>query len=190
MQNKGIILIISGPSGCGKSTVLSEIYKKIPKHFFSISATTRNPRPGEVDDVDYHFSSKEKFRSMLERDEFLESAQYVGNYYGTPIKPIYDHYENGYVVILDIDVQGFRQVKSKIPEATSIFITPPSLEELEARLRARGTESEEKIRQRLTVAAKELEMIGLYDHVIVNDDVYKASEEILKIINNIEVSKL
>lgn len=103
-----------------------------------------------MDGVDYHFISKEKFRSMLERDEFLESAQYVGNYYGTPIKPIYDHYENGYVVILDIDVQGFRQVKSKIPEATSIFITPPSLEELEARLRARGTESEEKIRQRLT----------------------------------------
>lgn len=183
MKNKGMILIISGPSGCGKSTVLSRVFAGLEKYFFSISATTRKARPGEENGVDYHFISREEFDEMLKNDEFLEHATYVNNSYGTPLKPIYDHLSEGYVVILDIEVQGFMQVREKMPEAIAVFIAPPSVEELENRLRGRGTESEEKIAKRLETAKKELTYKHLYDYVVINDDVDRASAEILEIIS-------
>ena len=183
MKNKGKILIVSGPSGCGKSTVLSKVFEGIPRHFFSISATTRSPRPGEKDGVDYYFISREEFEKMMENGEFLEHAEFVGNCYGTPIKPIYEYADKGYTVILDIETKGFMQVKKKIPEAVSIFIAPPSLEELEKRLRGRGTEPEEKIKKRLEEALNEKQLINLYDYVIVNDDVDNAAKMILNILD-------
>ena len=183
MANKGKILIISGPSGCGKSTVLSKLFKMLPKYFFSISATTRTPRPGERDAVDYYFITKDSFEQMIANDEFLEYAQFVGNYYGTPIKPIYEYSKNGYTVILDIETQGFMQVKEKISDAVSVFISPPSIDELEKRLRGRGTESEEKIKKRLCTAANEMSFSHLYDYIVINDDVSRAANEIYEIIN-------
>ena len=184
MTNKGKIVIISGPSGCGKSTVLAEVFKKLSNYYFSVSATTRKPREGETDGVDYLFISKNRFKKMLERNEFLEHAEYVGNYYGTPIAPIYDNSEAGNTVILDIEINGFRQIKEKLPEAISIFIAPPSLEELERRLRRRGTESEEKIIERMNTASEQLKCAELYDHVVINDEVCRAADEILDIINS------
>ena len=156
-DNKGGIYIISGPSGAGKSTVLGKLFTKLDKYFFSISATTRAPRPGEEDGVNYYFVSREKFLSMIENDELLEYAEYVGNFYGTPLKPIYDHVNDGYAVFLDVEVKGKKQVSEKVPEAVSIFIAPPSLEELENRLRLRATDTEEAIAMRLNRAREELD---------------------------------
>ena len=183
-KNNGKILIVSGPSGCGKSTVLAALFEKLPKYYFSVSATTRPPRPGETDGVDYHFISVQEFEEMIENDELLEHAQFVGNYYGTPLKPIYEYSRKGYTVILDIEINGFLQVKEKLPEAESVFIIPPSLEELERRLRSRGTESEDKIKQRMDTAESQMSYAELYDHIVINDDVCRAADEIFNIINS------
>jgi guanylate kinase len=138
MRKKGKLYIISAPSGTGKSTVIRCLMKLRKNLFFSVSATTRRPRPEERDGREYHFISREQFEDMIGHNEFLEYAEYVGNYYGTPIQPIRDHIEKGFDVILDIDVQGHRQIIEKMPEAVSVFLAPPSLEELENRLRKRG----------------------------------------------------
>lgn len=152
------------------------------KVFFSISATTRAPRAGEKDGVNYHFISREVFLQMIEKHEFLEYAEYVGNLYGTPLKPIYSHVEKGYNVFLDIEVQGKQHVCEKLPEAVSIFIAPPSVEELGNRLRIRSTEPEEKILGRLKTAEKELRLADTYDYVVINDVLDIAVQEFLAII--------
>jgi guanylate kinase len=184
MNKKGNIYIISGPSGTGKSTVLKEVFAQRENYYFSISATTRSPRPGERDGVEYFFIAKERFQEMIENDEFLEYAQYVENSYGTPRKPIEDKVQSGYDVIMDIEVQGAKQVKEKLPEAISIFIAPPSLEELERRLRGRSTETEETILERLETAKREIEQSTNYDHIVVNDEVSRAANEILSIMRS------
>jgi len=183
-MNKGRIFIFSGPSGSGKSTILAKVLENDPTAFFSISATTRNPRPGEVNGVNYHFVSKEVFEDMIKNDKLLEYAQYVDNYYGTPSTPVFECVEAGRDVIIEVEVQGFEQLRTKLPEAISIFIAPPSMEILEERLRNRSTETEEKIVKRITTAKKEMEYAKLYNHTVINSDLQTAIKETLDIINN------
>ena len=153
-MKRGTILVISGSSGVGKSTVISRVREERPDLYFSVSFTTRAPREGERDGVDYHFVSRETFEEMIRRGEFLEWAEYVGNYYGTSLEVIREQADRGVDVLLDIEVQGAAKVREKLPEALSLFIVPPSFEELSRRLRARGTDSEEKILQRLETARR------------------------------------
>lgn len=182
MSKKGNIFMIAGPSGVGKGTVVSELMKLDDKLWLSVSATTRDPRSGEVDGVNYHYITQETFQKMIDEDGFLEYAGYVGNSYGTPKQPVIDHCANGYDVILEIEVQGCMQLMEKLPDAKSIFLLPPSYEELERRLRGRGSETEEKVRKRLETARTEISKAYLYDCFVVNDSVKKAAERILKII--------
>lgn len=184
MREKGRVFIVSGPSGCGKSTVLKEVFKHYKNYHFSVSATTRAPRPGERDGVEYYFITEEKFDEMVENGEFLEHARYAHCSYGTPRGPVEAKLREGVDVFLDIEVQGARAVKAALPEAVSIFIAPPSLRVLEERLRGRATDSEEKIRLRLETARVELAEAPHYDHLVVNDDYVRAAGEILDIINN------
>ena len=182
-NKKGKLFIISAPSGTGKSTVIMQLFALRDDFFFSISVTTRPPRTGETDGVEYYFRSKETFEEMIKRDEFLEYTEYAGNYYGTPKAPIAERLASGCDVILELEVDGHSQMKRKMPEACSIFIAPPSMEELERRLRARGTESNEKILQRLAVAEIEMTEMDKYDFIVVNDDFKRAANEILSIVN-------
>lgn len=184
MSERGKVFIVSGPSGSGKSTVLGEVFKRRDRLYFSVSVTTRGPRPGETDGVDYRFITQEEFDEMEANDAFLEHAKYAKCSYGTPRGPVEEKLAQGYDVILDIEVQGARQVKRRIPDAVCVFIAPPSLEELERRLRGRATDSEEKIRLRLETAKAELQEAVNYDHVVVNDDYMRAAGELLDIINN------
>jgi len=183
-KGKGRLVVLSGPSGTGKGTVLARLMELHPGFVFSVSATTRAPRAGEVDGVSYHFVSRDRFDEMIRQDEFLEYAEYVGEYYGTPVSPISAYTDEGRYVLLDIEVLGAKQVMAKVPDAVTIFIVPPDMAELERRLRGRGTDSEEKIRARLVKAQAELEEKAHFDHVVVNDQVQRVTEEILKIINN------
>ncbi len=182
--NKGAILLISGPSGCGKSSLLKEVYKTINNYYFSISTTTRDPRTGEQNGVDYFFVPKEEFKKDIEEGNFLEWAEVHGNYYGTSLKPINKALEEGKLVIFDIDVQGFEQVvadKRLRDLTTTVFITTPSLKELENRLNGRGTDEKDVIEKRITNAKKEIEYLDRYDYFIVNDDLKKASEQLTAI---------
>jgi guanylate kinase len=163
-----MLIVVSAPSGCVKGTILEEILKD-DSYYFSVSATTRSPRPGEVDGVNYYFLSKEEFEKRISEDMMLEYAQYCSNYYGTPKKEIQDKLNEGKNVILEIEVNGAMQVKKKCPEAVFIFIAPPSLEELDRRLRKRGTETDDVIKERVSQAARELSCAKDYDYVIVND---------------------
>ena len=189
-MNKGKLYIISAPSGTGKSTVINKMLELRPGIFFSVSATTRAPRQGEVDGVNYLFMTREQFEAMIERGEFLEHAEYVGNCYGTPLLPITEHLEQGTDALLDIEVQGFRQIKAKMPEAVSVFIVPPSLEELERRLRGRGTDSDETIAKRLETAKIELQTADDYDYVVVNDEVDRTAGEILSIMDKEKMTEV
>lgn len=182
MSNSGKLVIISAPSGTGKSTVIREILRLHPEFMFSVSATTRAKRPHEQDGREYFFVSREKFEEMIADDEFFEWAQYVGNYYGTPKKPIEEHLANGKTVLLDIEVQGAKQVMQKAPYAVSVFITAPDMAELERRLRGRGTDSEEKLAARLERAKLEMEEQSNYNHIVINDDAKRAAKEIIEII--------
>ena len=179
---KGKSFIISGPSGVGKSTVLKALLAQRPDLYFSVSATTRAPREGEVDGVHYHFIDKAAFEAMIEKGELLEHAQYVGNYYGTPKKYVDEAMEQGRDVILDIEIQGATQVCAKRPETVRIFIAPPSWGELERRLTARGTDTPEKIRGRLERARIELDGAMDYDYFVINDVVEEAAASLAAIL--------
>ena len=178
MEKKGKTFIISGPSGVGKSTVLGALVEGRDDLYFSVSATTRAPRPTETPDVDYHFIEAETFRQWIEDGEFLEYAEYVGNFYGTPKKYVDAAMDEGKDVILDIEIQGATQVHELRPNVVRIFIAPPSWEELERRLTARGTDSPEKVQKRLLRAKVELENAGHYDYFVINDTVDNAVAEL------------
>ena len=183
-ENKGAILILSGPSGCGKSTLLKEVYKDISDYYFSISTTTRAPRVGEVNGVDYFFVTKEEFEKDIENDNFLEYAKVHDNYYGTSLKPINKALEEGKLVIFDIDVQGHEIVRTKLNSiVTSVFITTPSLNILEQRLNTRNTDSAEIIEKRIKNAKGEVEFFQDYDYLIINDNLETAAKELVCIAN-------
>ena len=180
----GRLFVISAPSGAGKGAVIARLLELRPELVLSGSATTRAPRAGELDGVSYFFITKKKFREMVRRGDFLEYAEYVGEFYGTPAEPIKKYISDGKDVILEIEVQGARQVMDMKPEAVTIFIIPPDMIELERRLRGRGTESEEKLVARLDRARLELEEKTRYAHVVVNDDITRAAMELSEIIGH------
>ncbi|MEJ8544480.1 guanylate kinase [Brevibacillus borstelensis] len=182
MSDRGLLLVLSGPSGVGKGTVCKALRERMPDLVYSVSATTRLPRAGEVEGVNYFFTSKEKFRQMIEQDQLLEWAEYVGNYYGTPRKFVEETLDSGRDVILEIEVQGALQVKQKFPQGTFLFLAPPDLAELENRIVGRGTESEKTIRHRMEMARTEIELMDQYDYVVVNDQIECACERIQSII--------
>ena len=182
-NSRGRLFIISAPSGTGKGSVIRKILEKKPELVYSISATTRKPRAGETNGIDYFFVSHEVFEKMIAADEFFEYAQYVGEYYGTPKKFILECIENGKDVILEVEVQGARQVMEADPNAVSIFISPPNMQELARRLHDRGTDSEDARTARLKRAEQEMEETFVYDHIVINESIIKAAEDILEIIN-------
>lgn len=181
-HDRGILIVLSGPSGAGKSTVIAALMKRRDDIRFSVSATTRPPRPGETDGKDYFFISREEFDRMIGTDAFLEHAEYVSNRYGTPAAPVEENLTAGYNVLLDIEVQGAEQVLKKRPDAVSVFLCPPSLAELERRLRGRGTDAEEKIKSRLETARREYDKANNYTYIVVNDDAERAAAELDAII--------
>mgnify|MGYP000641206740 FL=1 len=183
-MKKGAILILSGPSGCGKSTLLKEVYKDIDDYYFSISTTTRAPRVGETNGVDYFFVTKEEFEVDIENGDFLEYAKVHDNYYGTSLKPINSALNEGKLVIFDIDVQGHEIVRSKLDDiVTSVFITTPSLEVLETRLNSRNTDSLDIIEKRIKNAKGEVEYFQNYDYLIINDELEVAAKQLVCIAN-------
>ena len=181
-MKQGAILVLSGPSGAGKSTIINAASAEIGEYYFSISTTTRSPRVGERDGIDYFFVSKESFEEDIKAGNFLEYAEVHGNYYGTSLKPVHEALTEGKLVIFDIDVQGHRLVRAKMNDiTTSAFITPPTLCELETRLRARSTDDETVIIQRVENAKNEIKAVGEYDFTIINDTVEKAAKEFVVI---------
>ena len=184
-NKKGLLLIMSGPSGVGKGTVRELLMEdKSLNLFYSISMTTRNIRPGEVNGREYYFVSRDEFEKNVEKDNLLEWAEYVGNYYGTPKDKVEQMRNEGKNVLLEIDVKGAENIFKKVPDVVSIFITPPSIEDLAERLRGRGTENEEIIQNRISTAIKELEYRHLYKHIVVNDKLEDTVNEIRKIIKS------
>lgn len=177
-MRRGRTFIVSGPSGVGKSTVLKALLDRRQNVYFSVSATTREIRPGEENGVHYHFLEVDTFRQWITREEFLEYAEYVGNFYGTPKRYVDEAMDRGQDVILDIEIQGAIQVKSKRPETVSIFIAPPSWEELERRLTERGTDSPDKVQKRLLRAKVEFQTAHTYDYFVINDNVENAVREL------------
>jgi guanylate kinase len=177
-KDKGLLFVLSGPSGVGKGTVCKSLRQQESRLKYSISMTTRSPREGEEHGVHYFFSTKEKFKQMIEEKKLLEWAEYVGNYYGTPIDYVQETLDKGDDVILEIEVQGAMQVRENYPEAIFIFLMPPSLSELRNRIVGRGTETEDLINNRLSVAKDEIEMMSHYDYVVENDEVELAIERI------------
>ena len=183
-EKKGAILILSGPSGCGKSTLLKEVYKEIDDYYFSISTTTRAPRVGEQNGVDYFFVSKEEFEEDIKNDGFLEYAKVHDNYYGTSLKPIMKALKEGKLVIFDIDVQGHEIVRKKLDSiVTSVFITTPNLNILKDRLTSRDTDSSEIIEKRIKNAKTEVEYFDTYDYLIINDNLEVAAKQLVSIAN-------
>ena len=184
-MSKGKLFVISGASGVGKGTVLTAVMQQRSDLEFSVSATTRAPRPNEVDGIHYYFITKEAFEAMIAEDAFLEYDNHTANYYGTPLGQLEDKLSRGHV-LLDIEPKGAEIVKATRPDATLIFIMPPSMEELERRLRGRGDTSEDQIRMRMERANWEMEQRSWYDYVVVNDDAQRCADEILTIISNLE----
>lgn len=183
MSDRGLLIVFSGPSGVGKGTVRQEIFST-PDHKFeySVSMTTRAQRPGEVGGKDYFFRSREEFEELIRNGQMLEYAEYVGNYYGTPLTYVNETLDKGIDVFLEIEVQGALQVKKKVPDAVFIFLTPPDLNELQERLVGRGTDSEEVIAKRIERAREEIALMSEYDYAIVNDEVPLAAERVKRVI--------
>lgn len=179
---RGELIVLSGPSGAGKSSVIAELLKRRPDIYFSVSFTTRAPRAGERDGVNYNFVSRAVFERMIAGGELLEHAEYVGNYYGTSLKVIREKLDRGTDVLLDIEVQGAARVRAKCPDAVLIFLIPPSLEELSRRLRGRNTDAADAIDRRLEQAKRECRAIADYDYLVVNDSVAAAAGEIQTIL--------
>lgn len=182
-KQRGLLIVLSGPSGVGKGTVRKELFSQPDTNYeYSISMTTRLPREGEVDGVDYFFKTREQFEGLIEEGGLLEHAEFVGNYYGTPLAYVNETLDAGRDVFLEIEVQGAQQIREKAPDALFIFLAPPSLSELKARLVGRGTEPEDVIAKRIATAEEELEMMSLYDYVVENDQVEHACDKINAII--------
>ncbi|MFD2704860.1 MULTISPECIES: guanylate kinase [Salibacterium] len=181
-DDKGLLIVLSGPAGVGKGTVCRALREQNTDIQYSVSATTRNPREGETHGVNYFFKSKQEFEQMIEEDRLLEWARYVDNYYGTPLDNVLDTISTGQDIILEIEVQGAKKVREKHPEGVYIFLMPPSLAELRSRITERGTETEELINKRMTVAREELDMMKHYDYVVENDEVGLAVERIRSIV--------
>ena len=182
MAKQGILIVLSGPSGAGKGTICQELLRSYPELNYSISATTRAPRAGEKDGVNYWFISRSEFQKQIENDQLLEWAEVYGNFYGTPCHHIADVLNSGKDVVLEIDTQGATQIKKKFPQGVCIYITPPSLDELAKRIYKRGTDSLQNIKTRLSSANDELKYVHNYDYVVVNDEVQSATKKILAII--------
>lgn len=181
MAKQGVLVVLSGFSGAGKGTIMKEIIKRYP-YFLSVSATTRKPREGEKDGVDYFFHSREEFEDMIKNKELIEWAEYVGNYYGTPKKAVEHQLAEGKDVLLEIEMQGGMLVKEQFPDAILLFVTPPSFSELKSRLTDRGTETEEEIQRRLQRAKEEVSFMPSYDYLVVNDQLEVAIEQVHQII--------
>ena len=178
---QGVLLVVSGPSGAGKGTICSMLRKHLPNLGYSVSVTTRQPRTGEIDGVNYFFKTVDEVKEMIAKDELLEYAEVYGNYYGTPREYVMEQLKAGKDVLLEIDIQGALQVKKRFPEGVFVFIVPPSLDELSARIYKRGTDSEDVIKRRLASAASELTYAAEYDYIIVNDIAEKAADKVLTI---------
>lgn len=178
---QGVLLVVSGPSGAGKGTICSMLREQLPNLGYSVSVTTRQPRTGEVDGVNYFFKTVDEVKEMIAKDELLEYAEVYGNYYGTPREYVMEQLKSGKDVLLEIDIQGALQVKKRFPEGVFVFIVPPSLDELSARIYKRGTDSEDVIKRRLASAAIELTYAAEYDYIIVNDIAEKAADKVLTI---------
>lgn len=181
-MNNGKLIIVSGPSGSGKDTVLAKVFKAHPEIRLSISSITRDMREGEVQDGKYHFISKAEFEEAISKDAMLEYNVYLGNYYGTPKQPVIDAITEDAEIVLEVDVNGFRNVKKQFPDAISIFIMPPSFKALSDRLSGRGTESQEEIDGRLKIALNELSFANEYDYIVVNDELQTAVDDVISII--------
>ncbi|MFD0616512.1 guanylate kinase [Paenibacillus sp. GCM10027629] len=181
-MSKGLLIVLSGPSGVGKGTVCTALRKKMPNLIYSVSATTRQPRMGEEEGVNYFYKSREQFLDMIEHNQLLEYAEYVGNYYGTPRDFVEQTINEGKDIILEIEVQGALQVKKSFPQGVFIFLLPPSLDELKDRIKGRGTENETVIDHRMSVAEEEINMIEYYDYAVVNDEIEHACRRIDAII--------
>lgn len=177
----GLLIVVSAPSGCGKGTILSKVLER-DNFYYSVSATTRSPREGEVNGVNYHFMDKPRFEELINSGGMLEYAQYCGNYYGTPAKAVEDKLKEGKDVLLEIEVQGAMKIKEKCPEAVFIFIMPPSAETLRHRLEKRGTEAPEVIEKRVREAQREMERAPDYDYIVVNDKLEEAVDDFLAVV--------
>ena len=182
MNRRGSLIVFSGPSGVGKGTVLHKAMEQLDKMSFSVSATTRSKRNGEVDGVDYYFISDGEFEDLIKNDQMLEFANYNGNYYGTPLAFVEKKLNEGYDVVLEIEVEGAKKIKQRCPDAVMIFVLPPSLKVLEKRLRGRQTDDDDAINGRLSIAQKEIRTAEIYDYLIVNDDLESAVEQFKAVI--------
>lgn len=185
MTQTGTLMVVSGPAGVGKGTIVKRACEKANGNIhLSVSATTRQPRTIDKEGVTYYFKTKEEFVRLIEEGQMLEWAEYVGNYYGTPRKPVEEALSHGLDVILEIEVQGAMSIRKNFPEAVLTFVAPPDWEELEHRLRSRGTETEEQIQSRLETAKREFEQMDQYDYIVVNDRIEQASEDLLVILRS------
>lgn len=185
MTERGLLIVLSGPSGVGKGTVRKAIFEGDDHQFeYSVSMTTRQKREGEVEGVDYFFRTREEFEELIKKGEMLEYAEYVGNYYGTPLRYVEDTLNSGKDVFLEIEVQGAMHIKEKCPDAVFIFLTPPSLEELRQRIEGRGTDEPKIIDERMKVAVEEIQMMKNYDYAVINDEVPLAVKRIKDIISS------
>lgn len=181
---EGRLFIVSGPSGAGKGTLVKELLARVPRLLLSVSATTREPRPGEVEGRAYRFVTPERFDELVRTDGLLEWAEVHGNRYGTPREPVERALAEGHDVVLEIDPQGAAQVRSRMPESVLVFVTAPSVAELRRRLERRGSESEEEVERRLQTALEELRVAGTYDYVVENDDVRRATDALVRIVES------